>query len=120
MYSEYLTREVLQGFGNYIRRTCNSHLRCGKEFVLFSKGENVLQNVINRVINIGTWKGMEKNVDKKTIRTTDYDRSKKTEVCGIFQPFVLIGKIFTCEIECRISVTKAGFNKKVLFACKLG
>jgi len=117
MYSEYLTREVLQGFGNYIRRTCNSHLRCGKEFVLFSKGENVLQNVINRVINIGTWKGMEKNVDKKTIRTTDYDRSKKTEECGIFQPFGLLDAIFTREIEFRISMTKAGFNRNKAAFC---
>ena len=91
-----------------------------KTLLLPVKGETVLQGMIDRLINIGTCYGMEKNLDKTTIPTTDYDRSKKTEVCGIFQPFVLIGKIFTCEIECRISVTKAGFNKKVLFACKLG
>jgi hypothetical protein len=32
--------------------------------------------------------------------------------CGIFLPFVLLGATFTPEIEARISVAKAGFNKK--------
>jgi hypothetical protein len=46
-------------------------------------------------------------------------RSNKTEECGIFQPFGLLGAIFTGETECRISVTKGEFNKKkALFACK--
>jgi hypothetical protein len=64
---------------------------------------------------------MEKNLDKTTNPTIDYYRSKKTEICGIFQPFVLLGKIFTCETECRISAPKAGFNKKkARSACKLG
>jgi hypothetical protein len=55
---------------------------------------------------------MEMNVDKTTIPTTDKDRSKKTGECGIFQPFWLIAAIFTGEIEYRISVAKARFNKK--------
>ena len=66
----------------------------------------------DRVINIGTCCGMEENVDRTTIITADCDRSKKTEECGIFQPFVLLAVIFTPEIESRISVAKAGFNKK--------
>jgi len=73
----------------------------------------VLQGKIDRLIDIGTCYGLEKSVDKTTVPTTDYDRSKKTEECGVIQPFGLL------EIEFRISVTKAGFNKKkVLFACK--
>jgi hypothetical protein len=55
---------------------------------------------------------MEKIVDKTTIPTTDKDRSKKPEECGIFQVFGLLAEIFTSEIECSISVEKAGFNKK--------
>jgi len=51
-------------------------------------------------------------VEKRTIHTADYDRAKKTVGSGIFQPFVLVGEIFRREIESRIFVTKAGFNKK--------
>jgi hypothetical protein len=58
---------------------------------------------------------MEMNVDKTTIPTTDKDRSKKTEECGIFQPFGLLAAIFTGEIECRISMAKSGFNKEKAF-----
>jgi hypothetical protein len=88
---------------------------------MLAKGETVLQGMIDRLIDIGACYGLEKNSDKTTNPTTDYDRSKKTEVCGIFQPFVSLGKIFTCENECRISVPKAGFNKKkARSACKLG
>jgi hypothetical protein len=63
--------------------------------------------------------GMERNVDKTTIPTADYDRSKKTEECGMFQLFGLLGAILTREIESRIFVAKAGFNKKKAdFACR--
>ena len=58
-------------------------------------------------------------MNKTTIPTIDCDRSNKREECGIFQPFGLLGKIFTRENECRIYVAKAGFNKKkAVFACK--
>lgn len=82
-------------------------MRYGDDFVLLAKGENMLEGMTDIVIYIGTCCGMEKNVDKKTIPTTDHDRSKKTEECGIFQPFVLFGVTFTPEIESRISVAKA-------------
>jgi len=94
-------------------------LRYGEDFVLLGKGETVLHGMIVRLIVIGTCYGMEKNVDMKTIPTTDYDKSKKTEEWGIFQPFVLLGAIFTREIQSRISVAKAEFKKKkALFVCK--
>ena len=93
-------------------------MRYGEEFVLLTKGENVLQGKIDRLIDIGTCYGMEMSVDRTTVPITDYDRSKKTEECGIFQPFGLLGAIFTREIESRISVAKPGFNKKkAVFAC---
>ena len=52
-------------------------------------------------------------MDKIIIRYTDYDGSKKTENCGIFQTFGRLGAILSREIESRISVAKAGFNKKI-------
>jgi len=60
-------------------------LRYDEEFVLLTKGENVLQGMIDRLIDIGTCCGMEMSVDRTTVPITDYDRSKKTEECGIFQ-----------------------------------
>ena len=94
-------------------------MRYREDFVLLGKGETVLGGMIDRLIDIGTCYGIEKNVDKTTIHITDYDRSKKTEECGIFQPFGLLRAIFTRETEYRISVAKAGFNKKMaLFGCR--
>ena len=56
-------------------------------------------------------------MDETTIRTAGYDRAKKTEESGIFQPLGLLDAIFTRETEPRLSVAKAGFNKKkALFA----
>jgi len=95
-------------------------LRYGDEFVLLARGEIVLQGKIDRLIGIGKRYGMERNVDKATIRTTEYDRSNKTEECVLFQPFVFLGGIITREIEPRISVIKAAFNNnKAVFPCKL-
>jgi hypothetical protein len=95
------------------------YCRYGDGFVLLVKGENVLWGKIDRLIDIGTWYGVEMNVDRTTIPTTDYDGSKKREECGIFQPFELLSAIFTREIESRISLAIAKFSKKkALFACK--
>ena len=92
-------------------------MRYVEEFVLLPKGETVLQGKIGRMIDIDMCYGMEKNVEKTAIPTTDYDRSKKTEECGLFQPFGLLGAIFTRKTESSVSVAKAGFNKKAaLFA----
>ena len=87
-------------------------MRYGDDFVLLGKGETVLQSMIDRLTDIGTCCGMERNVHKATIPTTYYERSQKTEGCGVFQPLRLLGAIFTREIEYRISVAKERFNKK--------
>ena len=72
----------------------------------------MLQGVNDRKINILSCYRVEMNVDKTTIPARVYDKSKKTEECGIFQAFGLLGVIFTRDIESRISVAKAGFDKK--------
>jgi len=58
----------------------------------------VLQDMIDRLIDIGTRYGMEMIVDKTTIPNTDYE-TKITEECGLFQPYRLLGATFTCESE---------------------
>jgi prophage tail gpP-like protein len=50
------------------------HLRCGEDFVLLAKGETVQRGMIDRLNDIGTCYGMEKNVDKTTIRGRDCER----------------------------------------------
>jgi len=87
-------------------------LRYGEDFVLLGKGEAVLQSMIDRLIDIGICYGMEMDVEKATIPTTDYDRSKKTEECGIFQTYWLLGAIFTREIEYRLSSDKQNLTTR--------
>jgi len=53
-------------------------LRYSECFVLLVKGETVLRGKTDRLNDIGTGHGMEKNVDKTIIPTTDCDPSKKT------------------------------------------
>jgi hypothetical protein len=55
----------------------------------------VLQGILNRLIETGKCNGMEMNFGKNysnddlkaTISHTDYERSKTTAECGIFQLF---------------------------------
>ena len=89
----------MKGLKFYTRRKCYSHLRYGEYFVLIAKGVTVLQGKIERLTDIDICSGLEMNVDKAIISTTDYDRSKKTEECEIFQTFGVLGAIFTSEIE---------------------
>lgn len=62
--------------------------------LLLAKEEKMLRGVIDRLIELVRCYGMEMNVQKysdenvKTIiLSTDYDRAKTTEECGIFQLF---------------------------------
>jgi hypothetical protein len=62
------------------------------DLVLLTKKEKVLQDMIDKLIEIGECCGMEMNVEKNKInenfKTTtpskNYDRPKTTRECGIF------------------------------------
>jgi hypothetical protein len=58
------------------------------------------------------WSRRGHEIPKTTVPTAGFGSSNKTEECGLFQQSVLLAAIFTGEIECRISVAKAGFHKK--------
>jgi hypothetical protein len=90
-------------------------LRYGEDFVLCGKGETVLRGKINRLIDIGTWCGMEKNVNKTTIPTTDCEGSKKTEECALFQTFGLLGAIFRGELNLGFVWQKMDLTRKRRF-----
>jgi len=62
------------------------------DLVLLAKEEKVLQDMIDKLIEIGRCYGMEMNVEKtkamrisrQTIPSKNYDRPKTTGECGIF------------------------------------
>ena len=61
------------------------------DFVLPAKEEKVLQDMTDKLTEIGRCYGMEMNVEKKsnenfqtTIASKNYDRPKTTGECGIF------------------------------------
>jgi hypothetical protein len=59
---------------------------------VLAKEEKVLQDMIDKIIEIGRWYGMEINVEKNksnenfktTITSKNYDRLKTTRECGMF------------------------------------
>ena len=61
------------------------------DLVLLAKEEKVLQDMTDKLTEIGRCYGMEMNVEKKsnenfqtTIASKNYDRPKTTGECGIF------------------------------------
>jgi hypothetical protein len=94
--------------------------------VLLAKEEMVLQDMIDKLIEIGRSSVMEMSVEKNksdenfktSISSKTYDRPKTTGVSGIFK---YLGSILTndgkctCEIKFRVAMAKAAFNKKTAF-----
>jgi len=68
----------------------NMIYRNGDDFVLMAKEETVLQDMIDKLIEIGSCYGVEKNVEKtklmriSTFPSNKYDRPKTTGECGMF------------------------------------
>jgi len=93
------------------------------DLVLLAKEEKVLQDIIDKITEIGRCYGMEMNVEKtKVIRISRQQFPVKIMIdqkqLENVQSFKYLGSILTndgrctCEIQCRIAMTKAAFNKK--------
>jgi hypothetical protein len=66
LYSEYLTKEALGGFGDFkIGGKVIRTVKYADDLVLLAKEETVLQGMIDRLIEIGRHYIMEMNVRKK-------------------------------------------------------
>jgi len=66
LYSECLTNEALEGFGDFtIRGQIIYTVQYADDLVLLAKEENVLQDMTDKLTEIGRCCGMEKNVEKK-------------------------------------------------------
>ena len=67
-------------------------MKYADDLVLMAKEETVLQDMIDKLIEIGSCYGMEMNVEKnksnenfkKAIPSNSYDRPKTTGECGMF------------------------------------
>jgi hypothetical protein len=93
------------------------------DLVLLAKEEKVLQDMIDKLIEIGRCYGMEMNVEKtKVMRLSRQPLSVKIMIdqkqLEKVESFKYLGSIltkdgrFTCEIKCMIAMAKAAFNKK--------
>ena len=91
VYSECLTKEALVGCGDFkIGGQIIHTVKYADDLVLLAKEEKVLQDIIDKIIEIGRCYGMEMNVKKSnenfktTVPGKNYDITKTTRECGIF------------------------------------
>ena len=120
-YSEYLTKEAVEGFGDFKVGQVIRTMKYADKLLLLSKKEAALQGMTEILIDTGICYGMEMNI-------------KNTKIIRIsMQPFPLqimidqkqlrlIRNDARCihEIKSRIAMAKAAFNmKKNLFTRKL-
>jgi hypothetical protein len=93
------------------------------DLVLLAKEEKVLQDMIDKLIEIGGCYGMEMNVEKtKVMRISKQPFPVKIMIdqkqLENVESFKCLGSILTndgrctCEIKCRIAMAKAALNKK--------
>ena len=98
-------------------------MKYADELVLLAKEEKVLQDMIDKLIEIGGCCGMEMNVEKtKVMRISRQPFPVKIMIdqkqLEIVESFKYLGSIprndgrCTCEIKCRIAMAKAAFKKK--------
>jgi hypothetical protein len=66
LYNECPTKEALEGFGDFkISGQIIHTVKYADDLVLLAKEEKVLQDMINKLIEIGICHGMGMNVEKK-------------------------------------------------------
>jgi hypothetical protein len=132
LYSECLTKEALEGFGDFkIGGKIIHTVKYADDLALLAREEKVLQDMINKLTEIGRCYGMEMNVEKtKVMRISRQPSPVKIMIdqkqLENVESFKCLGCIVTndgrctCEIKCRIAMAKAAFNKnRTLFTSTL-
>jgi len=124
LYSEYLTKEAFEGLGDFeIGGQIIHTVKYADDLVLLAKEEKVLQDIIDKLIEIRRCYGMEMNVEKtKVTRISRQPLPVKIMIdqkqLENVESFKYLGSILTndvrctCEIKCRIAMAKAAFNKE--------
>jgi hypothetical protein len=131
-YSEYLTKETLEGFLDFkIGERVICTVKYADNLVLLAREEKVLQGMIDRLIEIGRRYGMEMNVEKtKVMRISSQPSPMKimivqkqwenVEYYNYLGSMITYDAMCTREIKSRIAMAIAAFNKKKnLFTSKL-
>jgi hypothetical protein len=68
LYSEYLTKEALEGFGDFkIGGQVICTVKHADDLVLLAREEKVLQDMVDRLSEFGRRYGMEINVEKTKV-----------------------------------------------------
>jgi len=115
LYSECLTKEALGGFGDFkIGGQIIHTVKYADDLVLLAKEENVLQDMIDKLIEIGRCYGTEMNVEKTKVMRISRRRPfpvkimiDQTQLENV-ESFKYLGSILTddgrctCEIKSRI------------------
>jgi hypothetical protein len=124
LYSEFLTKEALEWLGNFkIDGKIIHTMQYADDLVLLAKEENVLQDMFDKLIEIGICYGIEMYMEKtKVMRISRQPSPVKIMIdqrqLENVESFKYMGSILTddrrctCEIKCRIAMAKAAFNKK--------
>jgi hypothetical protein len=127
LYSEYLTKEALEGFGDLkIGGQVIRTVKYADDLVLLSREGKVLQGMVDRLIEIGRRYGMEMNVEKTKVMRISKQPSpvqmmivqkQLQDVAYLNYLGSLITNYARCtrEIKFRIAMAKAAFNKKTLY-----
>jgi len=69
LYSEYLTKEALKEFGDFkIGGQIIHNVKYADDLVLLAKEEKVIQNMIDKLIEIGRCYGMQMNVEETKVK----------------------------------------------------
>jgi hypothetical protein len=93
------------------------------DLVLLAKEEKVLQDTIDKLIEIGRCYGMEMSVEKTKVKRIsrqpfpvkimiDQKQLEKVESFKYLGSMLTNDGRRTCEIKCKIAMVKAAFNKK--------
>jgi len=122
--SECLTEEALKGFGDFKIGGQIIHIvKYADDLVLLAKEENVLQDVTDKLIEIGRCSRMEMNVEKTKVMIIsrqpfpvkiiiDQQQLENLESFKYLCSILTSDGRCMCEIKSRIAMAKAAFNKK--------
>jgi hypothetical protein len=124
LYSRYITKEALERLEYFkIGGQINHTVKYAVDLVLLAREEKVLQDMTDKLIEIGRYYRMEMNVEKtKVMRISrqplpvkimiDQKQLENVECFKYLGSILTNEEICSCEIKCRVAMAKAAFNKK--------
>jgi len=130
LYSEYRTKEGLEGFGDFqIGGQLIRSVKYTEDLVLVPKEATVIQGMTDRLTEVGRC-GMEINVDRSKLITISRQPSPVPVMIAQKQPenveyFNYLHSMITNDAKCtreiksKIAMSQTAFNTKTLFASKL-